>query len=88
MSACPADPDGLHHSGCGCDGVDPINPNPKDSPAMSVRYEWFDADFTGIAVETPGAQIGDDTLTDHALIFEDQSVAVITGTPVRLRAFL
>lgn len=25
--ACPADPDGLHHAGCGCDGVDPLNPN-------------------------------------------------------------
>lgn len=24
---CPDDPDGLHHSGCGCDDVDPINPN-------------------------------------------------------------
>jgi hypothetical protein len=24
---CPDDPDGLHHSGCGCPDVDPINPN-------------------------------------------------------------
>lgn len=23
---CPDDPDGLHHSGCGCDDVDPLNP--------------------------------------------------------------
>jgi hypothetical protein len=24
--ACPDDPDGLHHSGCGCPDVDPLNP--------------------------------------------------------------
>lgn len=30
--ACPDDPDGLHHSGCGCDDVDPISPNERTSP--------------------------------------------------------
>lgn len=26
LGVCPDDPDGLHHSGCGCDDVDPLNP--------------------------------------------------------------
>lgn len=25
--ACPDDPDGLHHAGCGCEDVDPVDPN-------------------------------------------------------------
>lgn len=29
---CPDDPDGLHHAGCGCEDVDPLNPNERQAP--------------------------------------------------------
>lgn len=39
---CPDDPDGLHHSACGCDDVDPINPNIPAEDVVGIAHRWFD----------------------------------------------
>lgn len=56
---------------------------------MSVRVEWFDANFSSLTVEPEGSEIGEHSVTAPlAVVLAADSVAVLEGTPERLREML
>lgn len=79
--SCPYDPDGLHHSGCGCE-VDPINPNDETCPDCGHSGVCHDEDGQCWHVDDKGDEDCDCVRADGDLVHHELAQDCICGPTV------